>query len=130
MEDQYTDRYLKDSENYNRLMDEINANYGETALDPEYNNLIQNNLLNLTIKLARYKFAFRLLKETDRVLDVGCSSGMGTIFLGQGCVEVTGLDVKEVDINKAKALNERENVSFIAEDLFTYNPEKNMLLLV
>lgn len=49
--------------------------------------------LDFFILLARYKFAARLLKKTDFVLDAGCGHGLGTVFLSKFAKHVTGADL-------------------------------------
>ena len=121
---EYEDPYVKDPDEYNKLVSELYTNFSEAVLSPEYNDLIQNNLLGLLIRLSRYKFACRMLKKTDTVLDVGCSTGLGSIFIGQFCKDVTGIDVKRDDIERAQKLNKRDNVFFSNIDLFDLSSDK------
>ncbi len=116
------ENYVKHQEEYDRLVQELMAKYPEAVLSPEYCDIIQNNQLGLLIRLSRYKFVCRMLKKDDRVLDVGCSTGLGTIFIGQFCHSVLGLDVKDDDIDRAKKLNMRDNVEFKNIDLFDLEP--------
>ena len=88
------------------------------CLSPEYAHFLQNDTLRLLIRLARYKFIARLIKKEDSILEVGSGSGMGSIFLGQHCKKVRGIDIKESEVNDAIALNKRSNVEFSKEDLF------------
>ena len=34
----------------------------------------------------------------ETVLDIGCSTGLGTLFLAQNCKSVCGIDISEIDI--------------------------------
>ena len=61
-----------------------------------------------------------MIKPTDRLLEVGSGSGLGSIFLAQHCAHVTGLDVKTTEVEEAKAINRRQNVEFVAGDLFDW----------
>jgi len=88
------------------------------TLTPEYAELVQDNLLQLLVRLARYKFVARMVKKTDRVLEVGSGSGVGAIFVGQHCAHVTGIEVKSTEVDEARALNRRSNVDFQRVDLF------------
>lgn len=104
---------------HNRLVEDLNRRYPDGInLPPEYADAIQNNTLSLLIRLARYKFILRLLKKSDRVLEIGCSTGVGTIFLGQHCRSVVGIDRNKKDIEFARQINKRKNVSFEDIDFF------------
>ena len=110
--------YNADPDRYQELVDELYANYPSITLPPEYASFVQDNLLRLLIRLARYKFVARLIKQSDRVLEVGCGSGLGSIFLSQHCAHVTGLEVRTTEVEEARAINRRENVEFVVGDLF------------
>jgi len=101
-----------DPKRYQQLIDELYANYPPITLPPEYAYFVQENLLFLLIRLARYKFIARLIKKTDRIFEVGCGSGLGGIFLGQHCAHVTGVDVNATEVEEARCINRRENVEF------------------
>jgi 2-polyprenyl-3-methyl-5-hydroxy-6-metoxy-1,4-benzoquinol methylase len=111
--------YNADTERYASLVNEMYRKYaGGVTLPPEYASFVENDLLRLLIRLARYKFVARMLGKGDRVLEVGSGSGLGCIFLAQHCREVVGLDVKTTEVEEARKLNPRENVSFVCKDLF------------
>ena len=112
-------KYNKDAHEYERHLRELTSHYPEGVhLSPEYAHWIQDNQIRLLIRLARYKFVSKLLKPTDSVLEVGCGSGLGSIFLAQHSKSVLGIDVKTSDIEEALALNQRNNVDFKVLDLF------------
>src|SRR4051812_24004057 len=94
---------------FEALMKEQHARFPAITLPPEYAELFEINTLMLLIKLARYKFAARMLKKTDDVLEVGSGSGIGAIFLSQHVKHVTGLEIKPHDHNAANAVNRRHN---------------------
>jgi SAM-dependent methyltransferase len=113
-----TGRYHADQEGYRKLVEEMYARHPPITLPPEYAAFVENDLLRLLIRLARYKFVARLIKKTDRLLEIGSGSGLGSIFLSQHCAQVTGLEVKSTEVEEARALNRRENVEFRVGDLF------------
>lgn len=113
-----TGRYNADQEGYRKLVEEMYARHPPITLPPEYAAFIENDLLRLLIRLARYKFVARLVKKTDRLLEVGSGSGLGSVFLSQHCAHVTGLEVKSTEIEEARTLNRRGNVEFRCGDLF------------
>lgn len=110
--------YNANPELYRTLVEELYAKYPPSVLAPEYTYFIQENLLRFLIRLARYKFVARLLRGQDRVLEIGSGSGLGSIFLGQHCAHVTGLELKETELHEARSINRRQNVEFISGDFF------------
>ncbi|SRR6266480_3948312 len=116
--------YNADPELYQKLIDELYADNPPITLPPEYGAFFKNDLLRLFIRLARYKFVARLIKKTDRLLEIGSGSGVGSVFLAQHCAHVTGLEVKTGEVAEAHAMNRRDNVTFIIGDLFDQPPEQ------
>ena len=57
-------------EHYKTLVQELEKTCGTIELPSEYAYFFKDNLLQLLIRLARYKFACRLIKPDDRV--TGC----------------------------------------------------------
>ncbi len=49
--------------------------------------------LSILFRLARYKFAYRQLRGTERVIDVGCGDGTGTYMLRQACRQAVGIAI-------------------------------------
>jgi cyclopropane fatty-acyl-phospholipid synthase-like methyltransferase len=116
-------KYNNDEKAYRELMEDLYRRFPDGVnLAPEYAHFVQENMLRLFIRLARYKFVARLIKKTDHILEVGSGSGLGCIFLGQHAAQVTGLDVKSTEVEEAKKLNKRTNVNFIVDDLFNRRP--------
>jgi 2-polyprenyl-3-methyl-5-hydroxy-6-metoxy-1,4-benzoquinol methylase len=112
-------KYHDNEELYLQEVKKIYEAYPEgVKLTPEYAQFIQENQLRFLIRLARYKFVTKMLKPQDTVMEVGSGSGMGSIFLGQHCTSVLGIDVKQTEIDEACALNQRSNVRFKLQDLF------------
>jgi 2-polyprenyl-3-methyl-5-hydroxy-6-metoxy-1,4-benzoquinol methylase len=116
--------YHAEPELYQKLIQQLYEENPPVTLPPEYAWFIKDNVLRLFIRLARYKFVARLLKKTDAVLEVGSGSGLGSVFLSQHCARVTGLEIKQTEIEEAGRLNRRENVSFEQRDLFTLEPDR------
>ena len=111
--------YNKDPDAYRQLVGEMLGRYPDGVhLSAEYADWVHNNQLRLLIRLARYKFVAKMIRASDRVLEVGAGSGLGSIFLGQFAESVLGIDVKASEVDEARNLNERDNVSFELTDLF------------
>ena len=106
---------------FEQLVREQNDRYPPISLPPEFAELLETNTLQLLIKLARYKFAARLLKAQDDVLEVGSGNGVGTIFLGQHVRQVTGVEIKPGDHAAACSINRRPNVKFLQQSIFDYD---------
>ncbi|MCC7407310.1 MAG: class I SAM-dependent methyltransferase [Phycisphaeraceae bacterium] len=115
--------YNLDPQRYEKLLTELYQANPPITLGPEYAHFITDNTLRLTIRLARYKFVARMLRPRDRVLEVGCGSGLGAVFLAQHAKEVVGLDVKQYEIDEARALCRRKNVTFSVGDFFALSAD-------
>ena len=112
-------KYHKDKELYRQEVQKFYDAYPDgITLPPEYAQFIQENGLRLLIRLARYKFVAKMLRPSDRVMEVGSGSGLGSIFLSQYCGSVLGVDVKNTEVEEANRLNKRENVDFVVADIF------------
>ncbi|MDD7985729.1 methyltransferase domain-containing protein [Lentisphaera marina] len=123
-------KYHENEMEYKKLLADMYNKYGEVTLSPEYGQFVQEDLLRLLIRLARYKFVARLVSKKDHVLEVGCGSGLGSIFMGQHAGQVTGLDVKQYELDEAERLNKRSNVNFIREDFFEFSEDQKFDVLV
>jgi 2-polyprenyl-3-methyl-5-hydroxy-6-metoxy-1,4-benzoquinol methylase len=113
-----------DPSRFEELVKEQHARFPSITLPPEYAELIETNTLMVLIKLARYKFAARMLRKTDDVLEVGSGTGIGAMFLSQHVARVTGLEIKQHDHDAACAVNRRSNVAFRLQSLFDYDLER------
>jgi SAM-dependent methyltransferase len=111
-------KYNADPEHYRKLLEEMYASNPPIDLPAEYAWFLKDNTLRMLIRLARYKFVARMLRPRDRILEVGSGSGLGAVFLGQHCAAVKGIEIKQTEIDEARALNRRSNVSFSNEDFF------------
>ena len=56
--------------------------------------------LDFFILLARYKFAIRFIKKTNKVIDVGCGHGLGSVFLSKYANLIIGADQDKELVNK------------------------------
>lgn len=60
-----------------------------------------------------------------RVLDIGCGEGKDAVFLAKCGYSVTGFDISQQGIDKAKSLAEHNNVdiTLFKADIFDYRPD-------
>jgi 2-polyprenyl-3-methyl-5-hydroxy-6-metoxy-1,4-benzoquinol methylase len=54
--------------------------------------VFNENPLDFFIILARYKFGTRFIKKTNKVIDVGCGHGLGSVFLSKYANSIIGAD--------------------------------------
>jgi len=105
------------------LKEKINDNWAEIRkliegesieLGPYFGHQVRNSPRHLLFTLSRYKFAARMLPQDQkiRVLEVGCSEGLGTMMLSENGHTVTAIDEDDVAINHAKHVLKKPNVTF------------------
>ena len=117
--------YHYDKKLFKKLMTGLYNKYPQgITLPPEYAEHFENNTLRVLIRLARYKFIARLVKKSDAVLEVGCGSGVGCVFIAQHAAHVTGIDCNSTEIQEARKINRRPNATFRVEDLFKMPPHQ------
>lgn len=117
-------RYNQSPDEYGKLVEELYERHPPITLPPEYAYFFEKDLIRLLIRLARYKFVARMVRRTDRVLEVGSGNGVGAMLVSQHCAHVTGIEVKTTELGEARSMNRRPNVEFIKEDLFDYTPDR------
>lgn len=76
----------------------------------------RRNPLMAAIKLARYKFPAKMLSPQDRVLDLGCGNGLGSMFFASHAREVVGMDLF-ADIERVSAEMQAPNLRFVQGDI-------------
>ena len=117
-------KYSNDDQQYEKLTADLYNNFKDIVLPPEYANFVQNNSIQLLIRLARYKFVSRMIRPRDRVLEIGSGSGLGATFLGQHCNSVTGIEIKSREVEEARSINRRDNVDFKLVNFFDYSVDE------
>jgi 2-polyprenyl-3-methyl-5-hydroxy-6-metoxy-1,4-benzoquinol methylase len=69
-----------------------------------------------------YKFAAKMIGRNKRVLDVGCSEGLGTWLLAAECGFARGIDPDEEAIGVAKGNWPEQKVEFLCADFLKSPP--------
>ncbi len=67
---------------------------------------------NLMFHLARYKFVSRLVKKSDRLIEIGCGTGYGSRYLADYVQEVIAVDRGPAVIRHAKQHYEGRNLRY------------------
>lgn len=90
----------------------------EVELGPYFGHQVRNAPRHLLFTLARYKFAARMLPQgrKARVLEIGCSEGIGTGLLGEAGHEVLGVDGDADAIARAREVMAKPNLRFECAD--------------
>ena len=76
---------------------------------------LRNDPKRLSFVLSRYKFAAKIISKR-RVLELGCSEGIGTPILAEFATEYVGVDSDEQAIAAANQNFSSERCSFISDD--------------
>ncbi len=63
------------------------------------------------------RFVSRYVTKKDRILDIGCGTGLSTFMLRQFAGEVYGLDISPIFIRIAQEKRRAENLSFQCADI-------------
>lgn len=124
------DPYIKNFEEHTVLWQENIEKYGPITLPAEYTHYIQDNALQLLVRLARYKFVAKNLKKTDRVFEIGSGTGFGAQFLAQHCLFVKGIEFKKDEIARANSIKRRSNVEYIQGDFFDLDDKEKFDVIV
>ncbi len=90
----------------------------------EFREMARIGMLGAELKIKRYRYAARLLRETDDVLDVSAATGTGSMFLARHVARVTALETRPHDHAVAVAVNNRENLQFRLQSIFDHVPEQ------
>lgn len=66
--------------------------------------------------IGYHQFFINNVSENDSVLDIGCGNGSLDYDIAKKAKNVTGIDIEEKNINKAKVKNSRDNIKYIKGD--------------
>lgn len=87
------------------------------TLGPYVSYQLRNTPRHLLFTLSYYKFAAKLIGEGQRVLEVGCSEGLGTRLLAEFAEKVTAIDLDADAIEVARTSLPPDNAEFHRADI-------------
>jgi cyclopropane fatty-acyl-phospholipid synthase-like methyltransferase len=103
----------------------------ETAMKNPYNeiyfrrlnrlNMIGNNMYRESQRLDVIEHLCKPMHE-DRILELGCGTGMYTRLLSGCAREIVGVDFSEAAILRARSENNAENIRYVLADIQNLNP--------
>ncbi len=105
------------------LWDKVTAMLGDNkkVLGRHWAYNILQDPKRLAFVLSRYKFAAKMAGRGRRVLELGCSEGIGTPILAEFAAHYTGVDMDATAIATAKANWENEKCRFIEADFLGHS---------
>jgi 2-polyprenyl-3-methyl-5-hydroxy-6-metoxy-1,4-benzoquinol methylase len=89
---------------------------GHLMLGPYFSFIAQKTPRRLLHMLSYYKFAAKMIGAGQRVMDVGCSEGLGTIILAEQASECVGVDLDREAIDHAAATLTTDKLTFHCAD--------------
>ncbi len=109
-------------------MDKINLKR-ESWNKPYKNGVVFNQKANLKI----LEIINNINNKDIKVLDIGCGAGELSIFLNDANYNVTGIDISDVAIDKAKTSvnekrNEKEGIKFLIGDIFDVKEKYDVMV--
>lgn len=100
------------NENWNQIRQLIEGQ--DMQLGPYFGHQVMNSPRHLLFTLARYKFAAKMLPHNKRskVLEVGCSEGIGSLLLAEAGNEVLAVDMDKEAIACANRNIRKPNITY------------------
>ena len=90
---------------------------GQKVMGQHWSFNIYNDPKRLAFVLSRYKFAARLATQDKRVLELGCSEGLGGRILAEFAQSYTGIDLDEEAVAVARRNLPGEKYNFLDGNL-------------
>jgi 2-polyprenyl-3-methyl-5-hydroxy-6-metoxy-1,4-benzoquinol methylase len=86
------------------------------TLGPYFSFIVKKTPRRLLHLLSYYKFAAKMIGSGQRVMDVGCSEGLGTVILAEAATECIGVDLDRDAIEHATRTLTSEKLTFQCVD--------------
>jgi len=87
------------------------------ALGPYFSYQLTHTPRRVLFSLSHYKFAAKLIGEGKKVLEVGCSEGLGTVFIAENAKEVVAIDIDMDAIAIADKNFASPKIKFMHQDI-------------
>jgi SAM-dependent methyltransferase len=87
-------------------------------LGPYFTHLAVDKPRRLLHLLSYYKFAAKMIGAGKRVLEIGCSEGLGTVLLAEHAAACVGIDLHAESIAIANETVANERLTFRCDDVF------------
>ena len=75
-----------------------------------------NDPKRLAFVLARYNFAAQIACQRGRILELGCSDGIGAMMLAERAADYVGIDLDKPAVEAAKVNQRGQGMKFIFDD--------------
>lgn len=89
------------------------------VLGPYFAFQLRHSPRHILFSLSYHKFAAKMIGQGKRVLDIGCSEGLGTVLLTEFASRVLGIDIDGAAIAEAKKTFANEKTEFRHMDMLT-----------
>ncbi len=80
--------------------------------------------------MSYHDFFVQRIEPGENVLDIGCGYGAVSASMAKAGINVTGIDMSEQNIQKAKKIYAGENLRFLVGDVNEYAPDQHYDVLV
>jgi 2-polyprenyl-3-methyl-5-hydroxy-6-metoxy-1,4-benzoquinol methylase len=91
-------------------------------LGPYFSYILLKTPRRLLHLLSYYKFAAKMIGKNKRVIEVGCSEGVGTILLAEHAASCLGVDLDAASIDIANATVASDRLTFRCMNVFDAPP--------
>jgi 2-polyprenyl-3-methyl-5-hydroxy-6-metoxy-1,4-benzoquinol methylase len=112
---------IVENKNWNQIRELINGQ--DMQLGPYFGHQVLNSPRHLLFTLSRYKFAAKMLPRNriSKVLEVGCSEGIGSLLLAETGNEVVAVDMDKKAIDCANKNIKKQNITYQNADILKSN---------
>lgn len=112
---------IVENENWNQIRKLIDGQ--DMQLGPYFGHQLLNSPRHLLFTLSRYKFAAKMLPQNKqaKVLEIGCSEGIGSLVLGEMGHSVLAIDMDKKAIEHANKAIKKPNITYKNADILKTN---------